>query len=164
MHTVEVLRTIEVLLAEMHDIVSWLGEANTFLLLSIVIVGVITLTLLCGFVLGRLRAFRAGVPPGSPRDVLNAGYLSSELKTVTDWHQLGINLGLETYELERIEKDYQGNERRKLQMLERWLQRSPTTPWEDLASSLQKMGQNRVAEGIRQKYIEGGGKLIQPRV
>ena len=153
------MRTVEVLLAEMHDIVSWLGEANTFLLLSIVIVGVITLTVLWRFVSRRLwRAFRAGVPPGSPRDVLNAGYLSSKLKTVTDWHQLGIKLGLETYELERIEKDYQGNERQKFQMLERWLQRSPVTPWEDLASALQEMGQNTVAEGIRQKYIRGRSK------
>ena len=139
----------------MYEIISWLGEANTFLLLSIVIVGVITLTVLWRFNVLRQRAFRASVPPDCPRDVPNAGYISSELKTVTKWHQLGINLGLQTYELERIEKDYQGNERRQLQMLELWLQRSPTTPWGDLASALQQMGQNTVAEGIRQKHIRG---------
>ena len=140
---------VEVPRAEMYD---------TSLLLSIVIVGFITLTVLWRLgLLDQWRTFRAGVLPG--RDVLNAGNLSFELKTVTDWHRLGINLGLQTYELERIEQDYQGNERRMLQMLDLWLQRPPTTPWGDLASALQQMGQNTVADGIRQKYIRGRSKL-----
>ena len=143
----------------MYDIVPWLGEANTFLLLFIVIVGFITLIVWRLGLLDQWRTFRAGVPPGSSRDVLNAGNLSIELKTVTDWHRLGINLGLQTYELERIELDYQGNKRRMLQMLDLWLQRPSTTPREDLVSALQQMGQNTVAEGIRQKYIRGRSKL-----
>ena len=145
--------------AEMYGIVPWLGEANTFLLLSIVIVGFITLTVLWRLRwLDQWRTFRAGVPPGSPRDVLNAGNLSFELRTVTGWHRLGINLGLQTYELSRIEQDYQGNKRRMLEMLDLWLQRPPATPWGDLANALQEMGENRVAESIRHKYIRGRSK------
>ena len=43
--------------------------------------------------------------------VLNAQNLSSELATVVDWFGLGLNLGLPKHELDRIERDYQGNDR-----------------------------------------------------
>ena len=49
-------------------------------------------------------------------DTPKVGDLFSELKPVADWYQLGIYLGLQT-----LKRDYQGNERRKQEMLDLWL-------------------------------------------
>ena len=58
-----------------------------------------------------------------------------------------------------------------LQMLDLWLQRAPNAAWGDVVSALQQMGdvvsalqqmgENKVAEGIRQKYIREESKLSQ---
>ena len=87
--------------------------------------------------------------------VLNARNLSFELKTVANWCLLGINLGVPISELSRIEQDYRGCERQKLQMLDLWLKRIPTASWGEVVYALQQMGEIRVAERIRQKYIRG---------
>ena len=89
--------------------------------------------------------------------VLDAGNLSSELKTVIDWHQRGLKLGLPKHELDKIQQDYQGTDQRRLEMLDKWLQRTPNATWRDVANALEQMGENRVAESIRQKD-KGGGK------
>ena len=83
--------------------------------------------------------------------------LSSELATVVDWYQLGLNLGLPKHELTKIECDYQGNDRRRLEMLDKWLRCTPNAARGVVVSALEQMGENRVAESIRQKD-KGGGK------
>ena len=96
--------------------------------------------------------------------MLDVQHLSSELQSVTNWYQLGIHLGLETHELDKVQMDYahQGNDRQRLQMLDLWLQRTPNgTQWEDVVRALQLIGKNRVAENIRQHYIKEGSKLKQ---
>ena len=137
----------------MSDVTSWLGGIEIFLVLAVVIIGFTAmrwLTRIPSWVMAQMRRSRdrqqgSGVP--------KVGNLSSELKTVTDWHQLGINLGLETHELLQIERDHQGNERRKLEMLNLWLQRNQKASWGDVVSALKEMEENRVAENIRQKYL-----------
>ena len=47
---------------------------------------------------------------GKP-DVQN---LSNALEKVTNWHQLGIKLGIPPHKLSKIEKDFQGHRRRKI--------------------------------------------------
>ena len=91
--------------------------------------------------------------------ILDAGNLSSELIAVVNWHKLGINLGLPKYELDKIQQDYAhlGNDRQRLEMLDKWLQRTPNATWRDVVRALQQMGENRVAESIRQKD-KGRGK------
>ena len=88
----------------------------------------------------------------------DAGELSSALKTISDWYRLGLFLGLPKYDLNNIEKDYQDSKRRMLEMVDRWLRSTPTASWEDVVNALQQMGENRVAENIRQKYIKEGSK------
>ena len=80
--------------------------------------------------------------------------LSSELTTITNWYQLGINLNLQIHELNKIQQDHahQGNDRQRLEMLALWLRCTPNAVWEDVVSALQQMGENRVAENIRQKH------------
>ena len=107
------------------------------------------------WVMTQLRGSRNRV---QATDAPKVGDLFSELKTVTDWHQLGICLGLQTHELMQIERDHQGNERRKQEMLDLWLRRKPDAGWRDVVSALKLMEENRVAESIRQNYIRGEGK------
>lgn len=108
------------------------------------------------------RVFRADardVPPSrsvgvlSPTDVQ---CLLSELEPVTKWFQLGINLGLQTYELNKVQQDYHGSDQQMLQTLDLWLRRTPDASWLNVVSALEKMGENRVATNIRRKYIRGG--------
>ena len=138
----------------MYDIILRFGEVK-FLVFAIVIVGFVTLS----WVLAKWRAFR--MPQAADIGLLNVKNLYSELTTVTDWYRLGLYLDLKTHELGKIEQNYtnQGCDRRMLVMLALWLRSTPTATWKDVVSALQQMGENRVAENIRQKYIRGKSKL-----
>ena len=139
----------------MYDIILRFGEVK-FLVFAIVIVDFVTLW----WVLAELWwAFRCRMPQAA--DILNVKNLYSELTTVTDWYRLGLYLDLKTHELGKIEQNYtnQGCDRRMLVMLALWLRSTPTATWKDVVSALQQMGENRVAENIRQKYIRGKSKL-----
>ena len=57
---------------------------------------------------------------------------------VTDYYGLGINLGLQPHELKKIEADHQGVDRRKMEVLDLWLQGS-NPQWEDLIVALQRI-------------------------
>ena len=97
--------------------------------------------------------------PKVATEVLNVRYLSIELATITNWFKLGINLSIPKHELDKIERDFQGNDRQMLEMLDRWLQRTPNAALEHLVCALEQMGENRVAKNIRQKYTLGESKL-----
>ena len=87
--------------------------------------------------------------------------LSNALKEVCNWYQLGIQLGVPTSELRKVEDEYQRSDRRKSETLDTWLQQTPSASWSDVVSALQQMGENTVAESVRQKYIGGvTSKLI----
>ena len=111
------------------------------------------------------RAFRADArdaPPSrsedvlTPTDVLSVRNLFSELEPVTRWFQLGINLGLQPHELNKVQQDNHGSDQQMLQTLDLWLRRTPDASWLNVVSALEKMGENRVATNIRRKYIRGG--------
>ena len=134
-------------------IIVWLGE-TFFLVLATAIVGFVTLLL---WMVAKWWAswWAAGQEPGvQATDILNVRNLSSELTTITNWYQLGLNLNLQTHVLDKIQQDHahQGNDRQMLVMLGLWLRCTPNATWEDVVSALQKMGENRVAENVRQKH------------
>ena len=161
--------------SKMYDIVPLFGEVIAAFLAVMMLVFV---TLLC---MARSRAYTSEVQatnvalvssptyevqatnvvlvPSPTDSALNLKNLSSELATVIDWFSLGINLGLQKHELTKIERDYQGNDRRRVEMLYLWLQRTPNGTWEDVVDALQQMGANTVAENIREKYIRGKSKF-----
>ena len=98
---------------------------------------------------------------GKP-DILN---LSNALEGVTDWFMLGFNLGIPPYILRKIEKDYQGNDRRKTETLDTWLQRTPSASWSDVVSALRQMGENFTADSVDQQYIGGvASKLMYTHI
>ena len=143
----------------MYDIALWLGGVNIFLVLAIGIVGVVTVRWMIrslSWMMAQLRGSRDRV---QATDTPKVGDLSSELRAVTNWQRLGINLGLPTDELKQIELDYPGNERRKQELLDLWLRRKPDAGWRDVVRALKQMGENRVAEKIRQEYVRGESRL-----
>ena len=82
--------------------------------------------------------------------------LSSELKLVADWHQLGIKLGLPPAQLRQIEKEHPGDiERRKVEVFDLWLQSTPGAPWRHIVTALREMGDLTTAERIELKYVKG---------
>ena len=89
--------------------------------------------------------------------VLNVQNLSTELETVSNWYILGFKLGLPKHDLDMIECDHQRNDRRRVEMLDLWLQHTPNATWNDVIRALEQMGENRVAKNIRQ--ICGEGKI-----
>ena len=109
---------------------------------------------------GRWRPFRVSFRvrdtkrPALGIILLNAKNLSFELKRVTNWCLLGINLGVPVYELTRIEQDYKGSEERRLQMLNLWLLGTPTASWGEVVHALELMGECREAERIQRKYVK----------
>ena len=96
-----------------------------------------------------------------PANQLNPANLSFELTMVTKWFDLGLNLNLEKHELDKIQVDHahQGNDRQRLEMLDKWLRCTPHATWGDVVRALEQMGENSVAENIRHKYIREGSML-----
>ena len=127
------------------DPAPWLGKVDIIFIIAIVIVCYITLS----WVVAKWQA--TGVPA---TDVLNVKNLSSELTEITNWYRLGLNLNLQTHELKKIQQDHahRGSDQQMLEMLDKWLRRTPTATWDDVVTALQQMGENRVAENIRQKH------------
>ena len=71
----------------------------------------------------------------------------------TEWHDLGLQLGLPEYILKQIESnpDIEGHIR---MMLSKWLDYDTKASWEKLASALNTMGKNSIAAKIRSKFMK----------
>ena len=83
----------------------------------------------------------------------------NELKAVTDWHTLGLNLGILHSTLDEVEHENSTIKLRKSDMLHRWLNLKPEAAWEDVVSALRMMDKKRVAKDIEEKYC-GVGKDV----
>ena len=70
------------------------------------------------------------------------------VRDVTEWHDLGLQLGLPeaTLTLIGLHPDIKGHLR---MMLSEWLQYDPGASWEKLAAALNKLGKNVIAASIR---------------
>jgi len=82
--------------------------------------------------------------------------LSSELSTVSKWYQLGIKLGLQPSQLRQIELEVPTDiDRRKIEVLDLWLQSTPEASWRHIVTALREMGDMTTAKRIESKYIKG---------
>ena len=80
--------------------------------------------------------------------------LTNALKSVSDWHLLGVNLDLSGSELATIERDYRGdNTRCKTEMLYRWLEKTTCPSWEAVVQALGLMEAYAAANRIQREYI-----------
>ena len=80
--------------------------------------------------------------------------LCNELGSVSDWHTLGLNLGVKDHELDQIERSHptEGCGRWKRETFSLWLRRKSNASWQDVAGALRQMEENTVAERIELKY------------
>ena len=81
--------------------------------------------------------------------------LCNELVSVSDWRKLGLNLGVQDYELDKIERSHPSEDcgRWMQETFSLWLRHTPNASWGDVVGALRRMGENTVAERIEQKYI-----------
>ena len=80
--------------------------------------------------------------------------LCNELVSVSDWRKLGLNLGVQDYKLDQIERSRsaEGCDGWKRETFSLWLRRKSSASWQDVVGALQQMGENTVAERIELKY------------
>ena len=72
---------------------------------------------------------------------------------VGDWYRLGLALKLNSYDLDIIKKDHPGDtESQMCKMFQLWLRTQPDASYDQLIKSLCKVGDERVANSLRNKY------------
>ena len=135
----------------------WLGGVNIFLILAVGIVGIVSVWWMIRSLSWMMAQRRGSRDRVQATDALKVGDLSSELKTVIDWHQLGICLGLPTHKLKQIERDHQGNKRRKQEMLDLWLPATETRCW------LEGCSECSSTDGREQSSRDHSSELYQRR-
>ena len=83
--------------------------------------------------------------------------IQNELGDVTDWYQLGVQLGISTADLNQIRMNYPNNAQQcKTEVLDLWLRNSPECSWTKLAQAVEAMGRYAVlAEELRKKMSQG---------
>ena len=88
--------------------------------------------------------------------ILNVQNLSLALVDVTNWHTLGIRLGVPVNKLKIIEQSYPMNsERCKHEMLFTWLQMTPFAGWRDVAKALHEMECHHAANTVHRVHESG---------
>ena len=68
---------------------------------------------------------------------------------ISNWHGVGLQLGVEKYDLDIIAQDYpQDRKRQKVEMLSRWLQQDLNATYGKLAMALLAVGEATCAEKL----------------
>ena len=70
----------------------------------------------------------------------------------TEWHGLGLQLGLPEHILKPIGSHPDVEDRLRV-MLSKWLDYDPKASWDKLANALNTMGKNVIAANMRSKYV-----------
>ena len=88
--------------------------------------------------------------------------LVEAVSDVTDWHTLGLKLGLAMSQLSGIHVTYHvyGVGRLKSEMFNVWLKSSPNASWADLITALETMNEHRVAGDIAVHYSAAAGQSL----
>lgn len=66
--------------------------------------------------------------------------MMSELRVITDPHQLGVFLGIESHVLKEIEKDHRQVTEQRTAVIEFWQSNCSECSWRALADAVDKMG------------------------
>ena len=72
---------------------------------------------------------------------------------VTEWYELGLQLGVEDAELEVIEKNNRGDLKTcRRNMFRAWLRITPSPSYQQLVEALVAVGEDKEADLLRKKY------------
>ena len=90
---------------------------------------------------------------GSPTPTITE--FAGELVRESKWYELGVFLGLPTYELDTISREYsrEGVMRCLIEMYKRMEERGKLPSWEKISAALRTMNNNRLAQNITSRYI-----------
>ena len=88
------------------------------------------------------------------------GEIISTIKDISSPYELGIHLGIEDSELDKIEKNYPRDvERQKLEAIKYW-QRNFNCSWEALANAVEKMRCHRnLVKQLRELHLKAVGNI-----
>jgi hypothetical protein len=67
-----------------------------------------------------------------------------------NWQEVGLQLGIEDYELQQIRLNYQEHEDRKREMFRVWLRTCANPNYLDLIEALEAAGESEAAQQIRE--------------
>jgi len=79
--------------------------------------------------------------------------LVQELEPIKEWFTLGLYLGLKDDKLREIDADHHHLQRRKSEVLSRWLRKGHDCTWRRVVEVLTQMGEMVVADTIKLKYL-----------
>ena len=77
-----------------------------------------------------------------------------DLIKLVDWQGVGLQLGIEDYELQKIKLNYQEHDDRKREMFRAWLRTCTNPNYHDLIKALEAKGERNAAQQLKdKKYI-----------
>lgn len=85
----------------------------------------------------------------------------NSLKPVNRWFDLGIQLEIKDYDLEKIQHDKGDTDSCKTQMVIHWLRNDTTASWKKLCDALKHMGETRVAQQIEKERRKKVPQILQ---
>ena len=90
--------------------------------------------------------------------------LTEYLDRLVSWQKFGIFLpGINSEDIQVIERDHVGNDRQKAALLTKWLHVHPDASWSDVISALEKSHEHALASEIYQKVnTSSGSSSAQP--
>lgn len=84
---------------------------------------------------------------------LDVRSLSTLLATIFNWESLGIRLGLQMHQLEKIRHDCQGDlEMCKNRLYDCWLRQNTNPTWRQVVEALEQMEENNLADKIKHLF------------
>ena len=81
--------------------------------------------------------------------------LTEELAGMNDWYSLGVALLVPVSKLKEIESSCPLGRiaRWKIDLLQHWLDSTPTASWSDIITALEKIGHHTLSARLRTKYL-----------
>ena len=78
--------------------------------------------------------------------------VTAALRTLIDWHSLGVELGVHKSQLDMIEGDYSRTRRRRNELINVWLSNDTQASWRKLCRALEDIDKRALAAEIRSQY------------
>ena len=78
--------------------------------------------------------------------------LINDLVSLCDWQLLMINMGVEKYKNDKIEKKFHDVDRQKQEAFDQWLRQTPDACWKNIIDALFEMEENTLARKLTTKY------------
>ena len=81
--------------------------------------------------------------------------LTEELAGMNDWYSLGVALLVPVSKLKEIKSSspQEGIAQWRIDLLQYWLDSTPTASWSDIITALEKIGHHTLSARLRTKYL-----------